>query len=472
MNQTAASQSKKIIYLTAGAAGMYCGSCLHDNTLARGMLQQGWDIQLVPTYTPIRTDESDISIDQVLFGGLNVFLQQKIPIFRHLPYFLDRFLDNPKLIRRVTARAIDTDANTLGALAVSMLKGIDGFQRKEVVRSCQWLKQQQPDLLILTNLLIGGGVPYLKSPKLQFRAPVLVTLQGDDVFLDGLKPPYRDQCLQLIQKIIPCIDGFITHTEFYREMMANYFKIPPEKIFVTPLGIDVDDFKSFLPKAIPIVNDGKIETLSLPSSGSHDATISSVISPRSTRHPRAIGYLARLAPEKGLHRLVDAFIELKRNPEFADVRLEVAGWLGPPHQNYAESQWKRLKEAGLKDHYRYWGAVDRNEKLNFLNQIDLLCATAEFLEPKGLYVLEAMAAGVPVIAVNRGSFPEIIQASQGGVLYKHDQPENLVGCMQELLGDADQRTKLGRQGQQHIHHFRNTEAMVSAMGKLIHRFVI
>ncbi len=471
MNHTAASQSKKIIYLTAGAAGMYCGSCLHDNTLARGMLQQGWNIQLVPTYTPIRTDESDISIDQVLFGGLNVFLQQKIPLFRYLPFFLDRFLDNPKLIRRVTARAIDTDAKTLGGLAVSMLKGVDGFQRKEVKRSCHWLQQQQPDLLILTNLLIGGCLPYLKSLTSQNQTPVLVTLQGDDVFLDGLKPEYRKQCLQLIQKIIPFVDGFVTHTEFYREMMAEYFEIPLEKIFVTPLGIDVNDFKSFLPKDEPIANDRKVETLSPISTSGRDRTNSSVSGPRAIRRPRAIGYLARLAPEKGLHRLLDAFIELKRNPEFADVRLEIAGWLGPPHQKYAESQWRRLEESNLKDHYRYWGAVDRNEKLNFLKQIDLLCATAEFLEPKGLYVLEAMAAGVPVVAVNRGSFPEIIQASQGGVLYKYDQPESLIGYLKELLGDADHRAKLGRQGQQHVHQFRNTEAMVAAMGELINRYL-
>ena len=73
--------SGKIVYLTAGAAGMFCGSCMHDNTLVRGLARQGWDLQLVPTYTPIRTDEDDVSVDQVFFGGVNIYLQQKIHLF-------------------------------------------------------------------------------------------------------------------------------------------------------------------------------------------------------------------------------------------------------------------------------------------------------------------------------------------------------------------------------------------------------
>ena len=164
----------KIVYLTAGAGGMFCGSCMHDNALAAAMKRSGWDIQLVATYTPIRTDEADISVDHVLFGGLNVFLQQKVPLLRFLPAALDRFLDNPKLIRRVTAKAMHTDPKTLGALAVSMLKGTLGNQRKEVFEMVRWLKLAEPDVLIFTNALIGGSVPELKR---QFDVPVIVTLQ-------------------------------------------------------------------------------------------------------------------------------------------------------------------------------------------------------------------------------------------------------------------------------------------------------
>ena len=65
---------------------MYCGSCLHDNTLAAGLLELGEDVLLVPTYTPIRTDETDVSQRRLFFGGINVYLQQKSALFRHTPW--------------------------------------------------------------------------------------------------------------------------------------------------------------------------------------------------------------------------------------------------------------------------------------------------------------------------------------------------------------------------------------------------
>ena len=129
----------RIAYLTAGAAGMYCGSCLHDNTLAAALLRLGVDIQLIPTYTPIRTDERDVSADFVFFGGINVYLQQKSALFRWLPSALDRILDQPWLLRRATARSTAIDPKFLGDLAVSMLRGAHGCQRKEVRRLGRFL---------------------------------------------------------------------------------------------------------------------------------------------------------------------------------------------------------------------------------------------------------------------------------------------------------------------------------------------
>ncbi len=87
----------KIAYL-AGAAGRYCGACLHDNTLATALTRQGVEILLIPTYTPIRTDEENVSHSRVFFGGLNVYLQQKSALFRHTPWFIDALFDSPRLL--------------------------------------------------------------------------------------------------------------------------------------------------------------------------------------------------------------------------------------------------------------------------------------------------------------------------------------------------------------------------------------
>ena len=434
--------SKKIIYLTAGAGGMFCGSCLHDNALTKALIQAGWDVQLVPTYTPIRTDEEDVSVDRVLFGGLNVYLQEKVSLFRHLPMFLDRFLNNPRLIRRVTARAIDTDAATLGSLALSMLKGTDGNQRKEVRRLVNWLKAEKPDLLILTNLLIGGSLNLIKR---HLNIPVLVTLQGDDVFLDSLKSPYREKCLEEIKKLVRHVDGFIVHSQFFRDYMSLYFEIDPARIHVTPLGIDVKDF-------VP-----RLEPIQIPQ--------------RSNSETRTIGYLARLAPEKGLHQLAQAFVEIKRSPEFADVKLKIAGWLGPPNLQYAEDIWDELRRAGLSNEFHYIGAIERSEKLKFLSEIDILCVPTVYREPKGLYALEAMAAGVPVVVPDHGAFPELIQDTGGGRLFEPGNIESLENVLCELLRDASQRQLLGQNGQADVHQHRNAASMAQTTGELLAEFL-
>ena len=71
----------KIVYLAAGAGAMYCGSCLHGNTLAAALCAAGHDCLLAPLYTPLHTDEENVGIRRVAFGGINVSLQQPGPCF-------------------------------------------------------------------------------------------------------------------------------------------------------------------------------------------------------------------------------------------------------------------------------------------------------------------------------------------------------------------------------------------------------
>src|ERR1044072_280961 len=104
----------RIAYITAGAAGMYCGSCLHDNTLAAALQARGEDVLLVPTYTPLRTDEENVSDSPLFFGGINVYLQQKSALFRHTPWFLDALLDNKSFLNWATKGGPSVDAKKLG----------------------------------------------------------------------------------------------------------------------------------------------------------------------------------------------------------------------------------------------------------------------------------------------------------------------------------------------------------------------
>ena len=137
-NETAGAPIR-IVYLTAGAATRFCGSCLHDNGLARALKAAGEDVLLVPTYTPLRTDEENVSLSRVFFGGLNVYLQQNSAVFRHTPWFVDRMLDSPKLLDWLSRRSAGMAAAKLGALTVSTLSGEQGRQRKELEKLTRWL---------------------------------------------------------------------------------------------------------------------------------------------------------------------------------------------------------------------------------------------------------------------------------------------------------------------------------------------
>ncbi|MFN7875786.1 MAG: glycosyltransferase family 4 protein [Pirellula sp.] len=375
----------KIVYLTAGAGGMFCGSCIHDNALAKELIRLGNDCILVPVYTPIRTDDEDVSVDQVFMGGINVYLQQKMPWLAYLPSWFDRILNSPWLIKSVTKNIGKTLPTFLGALTVSMLKGLKGNQRKEFLRLLDWLdKEIRPDVLILTNLLIGGGCREIKQ---RCGTRIYVTLQGDDIFIDSLPEPYKTETIGLLRALVPEIDGFIIHSQAYANKMAAILNIPSEKLHVIPLGIPLQDFT-------------KPQKVSNPSKNA-DAGIA--------KPDFTIGYLARLGPEKGFHKLVDAFIELTRKPDCQHAKLKIAGWKGPQHEEDFQRLSNKLNQAGLADRWQYLGSIDRKEKVGFLQSLDLFCVPTIYEEPKGLFLLEAIACGVPYLQPTHGAFPEIHQ---------------------------------------------------------------
>lgn len=418
----------KVVYLTAGAGGMYCGSCLRDNALAAGLSGLGWDVTLLPLYTPIRVDEEDRSVDQVFFGGINVYLQQKIPLFRHLPAFLDRWLDHPGLIRRVASGALSVSAKELGSLTLSMVRGENGNQRKEVGRLVRWLRETvKPDLICLTNLLVGGSIPALKR---ELGVPVLVTLQGDDVFLDELQEPWKTAVLEEMRRLAVIADGFITFSEHYRNHMGALLGIPESRFHLTPLGVSVDEF------------DG-------------------VLSARQSRQAgQTMGYFARLSPEKGFDLAVTAFLELASR--FPGLRFHAGGWLSEKDREFYETQIARIEGAGLSERFLQSEAPGASEKLRFLEGIDLFTVPARFVEPKGIYALEAMACGIPVVVPDRGAFPEMVTDGAGGILCRPDDASDLIAKLERLLESPSEAAALGEQGRRWVERTNSREAMARA----------
>ncbi len=437
----------KIAYLTAGAGGMVCGSCLHDNTLARGLMRIGCDVQLIPTYTPIRTDEQDVSIDKIFYGGINVFLQQKIPPFRYLPPLFDRWLDGKRLLRWATFGRIETSAAQLGELTTSMLRGEAGYQRKEALRLANYLAGEKPQLINFSNVLIAGCAATIKA---RTDAKIVVTLQGDDLFLRGLPPKFQAQAIRSIAALAEQVDGFLTYSNDYADSMAEYLRLPRERFHIVPLGIDVHDFKA-------------------PGFKAPDFKAAEETSPAG-RLP-TIGFLARHCPEKGFHVLVDALIRIRNTPGGEEVRLHSAGWLGKQDRGFFASEMEKLKRAGLLDAFSYLGVVDRAEKIDFLYNIDVLSVPTTYREPKGLYVLEALAAGVPVVQPNHGAFPELLSATGGGRLFEPENVEHLAETLLKMLNDPSARRELGYAGQEAVHARHNADAMAQGTLEVYRRFL-
>lgn len=408
----------RIAYVAAGAASMYCGTCLHDNALAGALQRLGHEVALIPTYTPLRTDGPGVAIDRVFLGAVNVFLQQKASLFRHTPRLLDRLLDRPGFIRRVARLGAATDPSGLGDLTYSILQGEDGFQSKELARLTAWLRDdEKPDLIHLTNSMFAG---FARTLKREVGVPVLCALQGEDLFLDGLREPWRKRVMTLLAERTRDVDLFLVNSRYYADHMAGSLQIPRSKIEVVPLGLNLDGHGTQRPTR----SAGEL----------------------------TVGYFARICPEKGLHFLVDAFRLLAADPRFAGrIRLKVAGYLGERDKKYLSDLEAQLAAWGLSSLCEIVGEVDRDAKIRFLQSLDVLSVPTVYREPKGLFVLEALANGVPVVLPRHGAFPEIVEATGGGVLVEPGSVEDLARGLGDLLGDAGRRAALGKAGREAVH---------------------
>jgi len=394
---------------------MYCGSCLRDNALATELIARGHDVTLLPVYTPTLTDEPNVSGDKVFFGGISVYLEQYVPLFRKSPRWLDRLWDSTPMLQLASRRSISTSPKMLGELTVSMLKGEEGFQHKEISKLLEWLKHEgAPDVVSLPySLLLGLAKPIKEA----LGRPICCTLQGEDLFLEGLLEPYRSEAKSLIRANIPHVDAFISVSDYYAGFMPDYLGIPREKIRVVPLGINLRGFQSRAKTRLDTESE-----------------------------PFTVGFFARIAPEKGLHVLADVYRKLRKDDKLPPARLEVGGYMAPEHRNYLSDIEGQMKDAGLASEFYYRGVLDREQKIDFLRQLNVLSVPATYDEPKGMFLLEAMACGVPVVQPRRGAFTEIIEKTSSGLLVEPDDAESLAAGILRIYEDPALREKLGQSG--------------------------
>jgi glycosyltransferase involved in cell wall biosynthesis len=392
---------------------MFCGSCLHDNGWARALRDAGVEATLLPMYTPIRVDGEDLTSTRVFYGGINVYLDQHVPGWKRLPTWLTRPLDAAWLIKWATSFGISNDARELGEMTEAMLTVPNSPQAREGYDLVRFLTRDlKPDLIVFSNVMLAAEIARLKA---EFRGPVLCVLQGDDIFLDALHEPWRSRVFELLKPIVRQVDGFIVHSRFYAEYMAGYLGIPTDQFHQLPLAIDCRGHSG---------------------------------QPRARGNVATIGYFARIAPEKGLKELAQAAVLLNQRRQ--DFRVTVGGYLPKQHQDYLYSQvWNIAEELG--DRFQYVGSPDLlPEKVALLSSYDVLSVPTPYPEPKGLYVLEAWANGIPVVQPSHGHFPELMDGSGGGLCVPPGDAAALADALDRLLANDAERQQLARQGWEQV----------------------
>jgi glycosyltransferase involved in cell wall biosynthesis len=413
-----------IAIITAGGAGMFCGSCMHDNTWAKALQTAGAEVTLIPTYTPVRLDEENLSVERVFLGGINVYMDARWPwLWGKLPRIITRRLDAPWVLN--LTRFASSDARNLGPLTVAMLEGDAGPDRREFAELVEFLATQlKPDVICFSNALLSGAVRTLRQ---QFDGRIYCVLQGDDIFLKDLPEPYQSQVIEAIRARADDFDGFLVHSDYYRDFMSGYLGLPLEKFHKLPLGIDLAG------------HDGQ------PTSQKHEFF--------------TVGYFARICEEKGLHQLIDAVRILKRKR--ANVRLLAGGFLGKRDKAYFRRITRDARDLG--DAFQYVGSPPtHDDKVALLKQFDVLSVPTVYREPKGLYVLEALANGVPVVQPRHGAFPELVESTGGGLLVEPGNAEELADALETLMHDSERRIELATTGRANVHSAYNEQTMAAA----------
>jgi glycosyltransferase involved in cell wall biosynthesis len=415
----------RIAYIAAGAAGMYCGSCLHDNTLAAALLDLGEEVLLIPTYTPLRTDEPSVSQRRVFFGGINVYMQQRWALFRRTPRWFDRLLDHPAILERLARSNVSINPRELGDMTVSMLRGEAGHQRKEIEKIADWLLNDfRPDIVHLSNSMLLGMARRL---KLRGGPPIVCQLSGEDLFLEKLPAPFYETARALLRERAADVDAFVAINRYYADFMVDYLGVDRRRVHVIPHGLWLEG---------------------------HGVRVE-----KRPEEPRLIGYLARICEDKGLHLLVEAGELLSSRGEVPPFVIRAAGYLGAADRPYLAAVESQAAAGPLAGRFQYVGEVDRDQKIAFLQSLDVLSVPTVYRESKGLPALEALANAVPVVLPDHGSFPELVASTGGGLLHRPLDPADLADKLADMLRAPARAAQFGLTGQRAVRERYHAAAM-------------
>ncbi|WP_421919755.1 glycosyltransferase family 4 protein [Marinifilum sp.] len=390
-----------ILQIIPGSGGsFYCGNCLRDDKFYLALKKQGHQVTKLPMYLPLFSDEHDLNEVPVFYGAISIYLKQLYPIFQKAPRWVDKILNSKPMLKMAASMAGSTNAEGLEEMTISMLMGEEGKQKDELHRMVSWMAEHlQPDVIHLSNALLLGLAPKLREefPK----AAIVCSLQDEDVWVDAMSDSFRNKIWNLMSEKSKSVDGFIAVSDFYAKVSLHKMNIPKSKLFINHLGVEPNDYrvKAFDEKQ------------------------------------RNIGYISRMCEENGFDIIIDAFILLKQDQEFEDVKLVLTGGSTGDDKKVLKETEKKLKKANLWKEVEFHDDFDGIGRHEFFDKVQMISVPVRNGEAFGLYLLESMASGVPVVQPKLGAFPEIVAKSKGGIVYENNSKEELCSALKSLLSD-------------------------------------
>ena len=400
-----------IIQIIPGSGGsFYCGNCLRDSKYFNALRAEGHNVIKIPMYLPLFDDECNTPDVPIFYGAISLYLKQVYPVFRKAPAWIDKLLNSKPMMKIAASMAGSTRAKGLEDMTVSMLLGEEGRQKKELDYMVNWIAEHcKPDIIHISNALLLGLARRFKE---KIGVPVLCTLQDEDVWIDPMQPNFQKKIWELMHERAKDVDVLVAVSHFFAGVMKQRMNIPDEKIKTIHLGVDVNDY-NYIP---------------------------------TREKERNVGYISRMCHKDGFDIVVDAFIELKKKSGFEDVKLIATGGSTGDDAKFLKEQKRKLKENNLLNFFEIIPEFGGKTINNFFKKVAVVSVPVRIGEAFGLYLLEAMASGVPVVQPALGAFPEIIEISGGGVTYMPNTPQKLSETWAELLSNPEKLEELSKKG--------------------------
>ena len=429
----------KIVHIIPGTGDVfYCQNCMRDKELVMALRAMGHEVTLIPMYLPLFTEGEDMGAPHipVFYGAVGVYLAQLIPGFRLLPRWMRARLDSRRLLAWVARKSGTTRARGLEGMTLSVLKGESGGQKAELDRLVSWLKHhEKPDAVHLSNALLLGLAGRIRK---ELGVPVFCTLQDEDSWIDSMAPAAAREAWALMAERARDIAAFTPVSHAYRQVMEQRLAgVPAAKFQVVPIGVSAESYGTA----------------------------------QWTPEKPVIGYLSRMSESLGLGTLVESFVRLRQDGRFPALRLRITGGKTPDDDEFLARVNRKVEKAGLADSVTFHPLFNRQERRDFLQSVTVLSVPMNHPEAFGMFMLEAMASGVPVVQPRLGAAPEILEATGGGVCYDPADREALARELGALLSDESRWRQISAAGKSAVRDRFNVRQTAASMAGVYTNYV-